>query len=401
MSYAKKIWMEEMERGWSSTNIIICDKCMCEDYLAAHIRKMGKSGCCNYCKRKRQTLPLDDIMESILSAAYFEYDHPENGLGWDGREGGWQAAQVWDSYDLIYDVFELGGSPAFDDIVRVMTDQQWCKKEFYSLSDQEQMTFSWQSFVRMVKHSKRFLFTSDKRDENDTEILTPKETLRMIGDAVKNLDFICQIPIGTVFFRARATKESEKFNTPEELGAPHEKKSIYPSRMSSAGIPMFYGAYDKETCITEVKKDGNKKFTTAKWKTIKVLNLVDLTDFKRHNDSEQWYFSSGVPSIFDELEREKLPYYRFFSDFMKDFTAPVTKDGREHIDYVPTQVVAEYLRWQFKTDSGYPVNGILYPSTKNGNVCCVLFCGQEGCVSNSMFVDRQILEMDEGSIEVN
>ena len=401
MGYAKNMWIETMERGWSSTDNFICDKCICEDYLAAHIKNNGKRGCCNYCKSNRKILPLDDIMELILSAAYFEYDHPENGLGWDGREGGWQGAQVWDSYDLIFDVFELGGSPAFNDIVEAMIDQAWCKKEFYSLSDHEQMTFSWQSFVRTVKHRKRFLFKSDKREDYDHEILTPEETLSMIGESIINLGFVRQVPIGTEFFRARVTNKKEKFCTPEELGAPKEEHAIYQYRMSSAGISMFYGACDEETCIVEVKTNRSKKVTIAKWKTIKELILIDFTDFTQHKNSEQWYCSHGVPSVFDETERYKLPHYYFFSDFINDFTAPVTKDGREHIDYVPTQIVAEYFRWQFRTDSGHPVNGILYPSAINGNVCCVLFCGQEGCVSNTKFADRQIIEIDKKSIKVN
>jgi hypothetical protein len=56
------------------------------------------------------------------------------------------------------------------------------------------------------------------------------------------------------------------------------------------------------------------------------------------------------------------------------------KDGREHIDYVPTQVVTEYFRHVFKDGDGQPVKGILYPSARqDGGVCCVLFFEADQC----------------------
>jgi hypothetical protein len=87
-------------------------------------------------------------------------------------------------------------------------------------------------------------------------------------------------------------------------------------------------------------------------------------------------------------------------DFMKDFTSPIDKDGREHIDYVPTQVVSEYFRSYMKTSAGTKVDGIIYPSAQNDKPCCVLFCGQEGCVSSSFGNKKQLLEMDKDSLEI-
>ncbi|WP_146060416.1 RES domain-containing protein [Amycolatopsis sp. CA-128772] len=59
----------------------------------------------------------------------------------------------------------------------------------------------------------------------------------------------------------------------------------------------------------------------------------------------------------------------FLHRFAADLGKPIALDGREHIEYVATQVVTEYLRFV----SSNAVDGILYRSAQNDGVCCVLF----------------------------
>ncbi len=66
---------------------------------------------------------------------------------------------------------------------------------------------------------------------------------------------------------------------------------------------------------------------------------------------------------------------RFLHSFTSDVARPIPPDGREHSEYAPTQVVAEYFRHVYKTSDGSPVDGILYPSSKTGGRSCVLFVG--------------------------
>jgi hypothetical protein len=55
----------------------------------------------------------------------------------------------------------------------------------------------------------------------------------------------------------------------------------------------------------------------------------------------------------------------FLHKFINDLVAPVSKDGREHVDYVPTQIVSEYFRYKFKSEKGSGIKGIKYPSVKD------------------------------------
>ena len=62
-------------------------------------------------------------------------------------------------------------------------------------------------------------------------------------------------------------------------------------------------------------------------------------------------------------------------------SAPIEHDDRVHIDYVPTQVVGEYLRHLFRGAEGRPVDGIAWESAQRAsgrNV--VLFVRNELCL---------------------
>jgi len=60
-------------------------------------------------------------------------------------------------------------------------------------------------------------------------------------------------------------------------------------------------------------------------------------------------------------------------DFLEDFRKPIARNGGEHIEYVPTQVVTEYVRTVAKC-GGKAIDGILYASArKEGETAVVLF----------------------------
>ncbi|MGE6695999.1 RES family NAD+ phosphorylase [Sphingobium limneticum] len=52
------------------------------------------------------------------------------------------------------------------------------------------------------------------------------------------------------------------------------------------------------------------------------------------------------------------------SAFIDDIARISARDGREHIDYVPAQIVTEYFRRVFRIDDA-ALDGIIYPSTRS------------------------------------
>ena len=63
-------------------------------------------------------------------------------------------------------------------------------------------------------------------------------------------------------------------------------------------------------------------------------------------------------SIF-AVSREERGGLLFLREFVKSITLPVVHDGREHIEYVPTQVLTEYFRQQVTTLDGSALDGIV------------------------------------------
>lgn len=71
---------------------------------------------------------------------------------------------------------------------------------------------------------------------------------------------------------------------------------------------------------------------------------------------------------------KRMEALTFLRDFVESISRPVRKDGREHIDYVPSQVVCEYFATQFTIDGDVRLDGIAYPSTvRAGGTNLVLF----------------------------
>jgi hypothetical protein len=130
--------------------------------------------------------------------------------------------------------------------------------------------------------------------------------------------------------------------------------------MSPAGIPMFYGSVSEDTALNEV--DGDDFATVATFSTLQSFKVLDLTRIPR------------VPSIFDDYQNHLRPAIKFLWDFTEDLSKKIEKDGREHIEYVPTQVATEYFRRVFRGLDEEPLRGIVYPSSRHeGGVSWVLF----------------------------
>jgi hypothetical protein len=84
----------------------------------------------------------------------------------------------------------------------------------------------------------------------------------------------------------------------------------------------------------------------------------------------------------------------FMSRFLRDFSSPIERDDRIHIDYVPTQVITEYLR-DTKLN-GRQVDGIKYRSARSkGGICYVLFVDEYGVQPNAGDLSAEQVEHEQ------
>ncbi len=125
---------------------------------------------------------------------------------------------------------------------------------------------------------------------------------------------------------------------------------------------MFYASAAPETAIKEIAAHGLYNYARiGTFKNQRPLKVLDLTSVPRR------------PSPFDMENRSKDGLLEFFRDFGRNVTQPVIPDGREHIDYVPTQVVTEFFRWAPEQE----LDGIKLKSAQDGEDTFVLFFSEE------------------------
>ncbi len=190
--------------------------------------------------------------------------------------------------------------------------------------------------------------------------------LRAVGQVIRDLPLVTTLPAGTILFRVRQHEPSQAPSSIAELGPPPVEAALYSNRMSPAGISMLYAALDPLTAVQETLDPNSQTrtmVTTAQISLTADLHVLDLTRVP------------PIPSVFDRsVDPRRRHGVAFIHGFRRDLTEPVEKDGREHIEYVPSQVVTEYFRYRYRTRARGRLRGILYPSSvrPDGNNC-VLF----------------------------
>ncbi|SPA55392.1 HEPN-associated N-terminal domain-containing protein [Cupriavidus taiwanensis] len=372
-----KTWaLAEQEQGFSSNNTRVCSKCIDDVGLRRSIRREGAHGQgCSYCPTGTEgtkSVRFNDFMHLLVKGIGTEWGDPANeGLGW--RDGQWDGA-TYDAYDFFQGgmldlTFRDEGLIA--DVVDSFGDRAWCRLNPYQLSPAEALSAGWKEFVRIIKHESRYVFFRMEGNSRQLDIneIPPAYFLDALGSVIASCRLYKTLDAGTTVQRIRLRKRGEKLTTAGDLGPPPLKYATAPNRMSAAGISAFYGAFDKETAIAETVGPGeNRRYATlGHFRTLRELRVVDLTTLPR------------LPSIFEENARVRRDGILFLREFLSDFRKPVKKDGKEHIEYVPTQVVAEYLRFVHRSPMGHAIDGIVYTSSrKTKRDACVIFVGPDG-----------------------
>lgn len=376
MGYWKDRMIRQQEQGWDYVDdgLHVCAECFEDEAIKRFIEQNTSEKECSYCEEcseKPIAASMNSVLEVIGSAVAYGYEDPANSLPVEGGE------YVFSTMDIDEVLDEIGwptqSDAVADEIRESFSGRAWVRKNFFGLHEDDQLRYGWDDFVEAVKHQTRYLFTmpiSDK-DEHTLDDIPPHKMLDEIGNVIGAVELLREMKAGTKWFRARIHNPEESYSTASELGTVPKDKAVYPNRMSPAGIPMFYGAEDKATAIAEtyLPKDGRKAVATvATFQIARDIIVLDLTNLP------------SMPSAFDEASRHLRPAISFLEDFVEELTRPIAKDGREHIDYVPTQIVTEYFRHVYRTPSGEPVKGIVYSSSRNSEgICCVLFFGNDDC----------------------
>lgn len=357
----------------------VCSECINDVEIRKFIESRADSRICDFCGKKSRVreiaAPLDEVTDFMFSAIDREYERAVEALGWDSGEGGYQGS-YWDSRELLTEVIGLDFPNDHDDrlldiLADCFGDEPWCERDPYALRQDERLISSWEDFCKLIKHQRRYFFIHEKKESfPPREDLPPAELLQFIGKTVERHTLIRKLSAGTLIYRARQQKHGEVLSSPLDFGPPPVERAVRSNRMSPAGIVMFYGSDDEKTAIAEIDDDSKLGIGVGTFRLTREATILDLTKLP-----------DRVPFFKQEPEAQAYTFDRYGINFLHSFVtsvaAKIEPGEREHVDYVPTQVITEWFRTVFRQGKSR-LDGIYYPSTQcRGGTSIVLFADKD------------------------
>jgi hypothetical protein len=377
MSGAMEEAMEMWDRGLST----VPDKVVCsghiDDYaIKRFIKQNGEKNTCDYCGKERLAVQLEDLMFFVTDALSHFYTDPANFMPYVSAEGGY-LGEVSDAWELLENLgLEVADDELNDDMYNSFDFSNGWSEEYGNARDYH--SENWTNFKHVVKNESRFLFTANRSFMAGGHAFSAKGFLKEIGKLILSQKMMTILPKGISIFRCRQHTTRNEVTEVKHICAPENHFVKLPNRMSPAGISMFYGAFKSATAKVETvdSSDASKPFyTMTEFRTKSELNLIDLSKVPL------------LPSAFDQGKWNIYYLIDFLYDFVDDFTKPILRDGKEHVEYVPTQIVTEYFRFKLGKTFKRQIDGIIYPSSKNKKSnACVLFMDHYESIDQLEFV---------------
>ena len=394
MGWVKKHMMDMQENGdWPSRDLSDKYVCTChfqDKYLNGIIESHGKQGTCSYCGKKHTVCDMYTLCEQIVwkIGLYFNslddaglylangfYDEQEVIPGYK-RIGEYVVPEnltYFDSVDELMDGLDFATDDDYlnDDIKSCFSTEQWISSDIYDEDRSVKYANQWDRFVNTVKHRGRFTFLATPEFRN---IIQEKEghsddILSVLSDLIIEQGLVKSLPKGTNLYRARKVDDVNLNYKFADITSPPDNLA-FPNRMSPAGISMFYASFEKETATNECVGGDSKGLIVGTFETTKDLKVIDLTSIP-----EQSFWVNNWQEN------------QFLHHFNENITKRVDPKDTNHLQYIPTQVFTEYLRYMFRDSKGQQIEGLIYGSPKTEEKNIVLFCNQK---ESKNFVDENV-----------
>ncbi|CAI2717362.1 RES domain-containing protein [Nitrospina watsonii] len=345
---------------------LLCHECVGDSFLKAKIKKGSKNRGCSFCHRRTKSLPLEEVAEKV-NATFSQLFIPGGMEPSISESDSWEWEQIGETDAEIFERIMGVDYEVAEKVSNILGE----KHNFVALKEGETALYGgdtlyelapirpydttslWKSFCENIKHQSRYFDPSSKEilDYIFNGII---EHQRYFSKKVI-LD-ITPVSNNRFIYRARkALKSSERIkickNPEVELGPP-PPNIVIAGRMNPSGIPVFYGAYDERTCVSEIRLPVGGMAVIGKFEVIKPIKVLDLTAFEEYPKVE--YFDPDFEYIMAQWE--------FAHILHKEISKPILP-GDEVLDYLPTQLIAEYLSNQFNPK----LDGIIYYSPQNLN----------------------------------
>ena len=359
----------------------LCHRCVGEKTLKSTIKKIGTMADCSFCRKRVKTISLDqaaEIFDKVFDQNFVRTEDEPTGMEYTmSKESDYQWERSGeDIVELLQEVGHI--EPEVAESIRQLLEDKHFDFDEAAMGEEgdfapdsrytdrkvesDEFHSEWRSFEESLKTKSRYF---SKRAT--LTLLTLFNGIHRSTTAGNRPVILTAGPETSItsLFRARVFQDEGKLvraleRPDQEIGPPPAAAAVA-GRMNARGISTFYGATDREVALSEVRPFVGSRVVTAKFDLLRPISLLDLEALSE---------VSASGSLFDDNHRYQMAKANFLQSLSQKMTAPVLPDA-EIFEYLPTQVIAEYLASQVKPE----LDGILYPSaqTRNGKNNVVLF----------------------------
>ncbi len=336
----------------------ICFDCIGDKLMREKVKSEGKKHKCINCENKRSSFKLSEIASEVdkVFKKYYEKIEPRKHDYLFPRRGrdpikiiNEEILRTNDklSHSIVKyfeekekEKIKTGGNIFYD------TQNNYKRKNsIFGKPTSNTYTHMWEKFENKIKYEKRYFY--DEINEILNKIF---KNITDIKDD-KNPKPCKIINTNDHFYRARTINDVNDYkkiekDIPESI-LPPPNDINKGGRMNPPGISYFYGGLSEEVCVTEMKQNIGGLVVMGEFKTTKKLKLLDFTKIENHYPDISMFRKD-----FENVENQ----WRFLNSFHNIITKPIMPYEKE-IEYIPTQVVAEYISEKLNYD------GIVYSSS--------------------------------------
>lgn len=344
-------------------DITVCHNCIGDPVIKKRIIDLCEYAGCSFCKEKSISASIETVSKWVNSI-YSQYYEPGSNepifslgedYGIEYRQTGEYpeeiiAEMLQTSEDISNNIVShLNSLEAYECVTKGGTPMYQVDSCYVRISPSTDATLNWYNYSKLVMHSSRFM--------NQSAIAILDLIFKPLSSTVNHHAIHDIVPDSTEssVYRARIgfTKHERKriVDDPQkELGIP-PLANAKSGRMHSSGIPAFYGSFDRNTCIYEIRPPIGAFAISGEFRINEPVTVIDLTKINSVHDEI---------SIFDEKYPEDEIRKSFFEQMAFEVSRPILPQHSE-LEYIPTQFLAEYLT----TKLGKNIEGIIFSSSQS------------------------------------
>lgn len=326
--------------------------------LRATFGSGGEPGWCDGCQRKRKRVLDAADLEDLFARLASVYEVAQPGEHFysvrdEGEviEGGDTGEKLPELLQQEWPIFREGMER---DTIDSILESAW--PDYDSSSGYASRTlwhrdpdYDWEQLKNHLKHQRRFFVDASTLDISPLPVLL-KQHMRELRTVTK----------GGIWFRARIQESVKTPHAPCDMLAPPAHKATA-GRANPAGISYLYLCASPVGACAEVRAEPGDPVTIAEFKVKGELKLLDLVAVQR-----------GIDPFAPPDLRTQLTKVGLVRAFASDLSQPV-RASDAHIDYVPTQYLAEFF-------ISHGFDGIRYRSAVTDAVNLVLFSTEKAVV---------------------